>query len=139
MSCRKASYPDKKPPSRPSTWPCGGGITTPAPCAPTTANPAAPGTSPNKLSSMTDEQIRLEDCRLEVLNALYARRTGAHAAATLRSVYLSRADYTLKEVETALHDLKRLGYVEDLRAGTTGAEFVWQITGEGLRFKEQRR
>ena len=88
---------------------------------------------------MTDDQIRLDDCRLEVLNALYHRRTGSHAAHTIRSVYLSRTDYSLAEVETALHDLERLHLAESGSAGLTGAEIVWKITGEGLKKKEGGR
>lgn len=86
---------------------------------------------------MNDDQIRLDDCRHEVLNALYHRRTGAHSATTIRSVFLARSDYTLKEVETALSDLERLHLAESAEAGMTGAEVVYQITGEGLKFKER--
>lgn len=85
---------------------------------------------------MTDEQIRTEDGRLDVLNALYLRRAGAHAATTIRTVFLSTRDYTLPEVETWLKDLERLGYVSQERIGMTKANVVWQITGAGLVFKE---
>jgi len=86
---------------------------------------------------MNEAQIRIDDCRLEVLNALYHRRTGAHAAETLRSVYLSNRDYSLEEVKTALSDMERLHLVESATVGMTGSEVVWQITGAGITHKEK--
>ena len=66
---------------------------------------------------MDEAQIRNEDCRLDVLNALHARRTGAHQADTIRTVFLRQRDYTLKEVETALSDLERRHHAEHQQAG----------------------
>ncbi len=86
---------------------------------------------------MNDTQIRIDDCRHAVLNALYLRRQGAHTAETIRTVFLSTHDFSLDEVKTALADLERLHYVESADAGMTGAETVWQISGDGLRFKER--
>lgn len=86
---------------------------------------------------MTDEQIRNDDGRLDVLTALYLRRTGAHAATTIRSVFLSGRDYTLREVETWLTDLSRLGYAEQQFTGLADAEKVWAITGKGITQKER--
>lgn len=81
--------------------------------------------------------LRNEDCRFAVLHALYLRRQGAHSAETIRTVFLANTDFTLAEVELALKDMERLHYVESAEAGMTGAETVWQITGEGLKFKEK--
>ena len=86
---------------------------------------------------MNDEQIRIDDCRTEVLRSLYHRRLGAHSADTIRSVFLSNRDYGLNEVKTALKDLQRLHYVEAADDGMTGAQEVWQITGDGLKFIEK--
>lgn len=86
---------------------------------------------------MNDEQIRIDDCRHAVLNALYLRRQGAHTAETIRTVFLSTHDFSLAEVKVALRDLERLHYAESADAGMTGAEQVWQITGDGLKFKEK--
>jgi hypothetical protein len=86
---------------------------------------------------MTDDQIRTEDGRLDVLNALYHRRTGAHQAETIRSVFLSNRGYALREVETWLADLKRYGYAEETHQGVAQAVQVWQITGAGITFKEK--
>ena len=86
---------------------------------------------------MNDSQIRTDDCRHEVLNALYARRRGAHEAETIKTVFLSRSNYTLEEVQTALMDLERLHYAERADSGMTGSVTVWQITGDGLKFKEK--
>lgn len=86
---------------------------------------------------MTDEQIRVEDCRLDVLNALYARRTGAHQADTIRTVFLRNRDYTLAEVKTALSDLERLHHVERAFESAVSSVEVWQITGAGMVFKER--
>ncbi len=87
---------------------------------------------------MTEEQLRLEDCRLEVLSALYNRRTGAHEAATIRTVFL-RNPYTQAEIDTALADLNRLGLVEEVLAGVAQTISTWQVTAEGLRFKERSK
>lgn len=86
---------------------------------------------------MTDAQIRTEDCRLDVLNALYARRTGAHEASTIRTVYLRNRDYTLEEVQAALSDLERMHLAESAFESAISAVKVWQITGAGLTFKER--
>ena len=86
---------------------------------------------------MTDEQIRTEDCRLDVLNALYARRTGAHQADTIRTVFLRNRDYTLDEVKTALSDLERLHYAQQAYESPVSSMVVWQITGAGIVFKER--
>ncbi len=86
---------------------------------------------------MNDAQIRIDDCRHAVLNALYLRRQGSHSAETIRTVFLSSHDFELSEVKTALVDMERLHYVESADAGMTGAEQVWQISGDGLKFKEK--
>lgn len=86
---------------------------------------------------MTDYQIRTEDCRLDVLNALYARRTGAHQADTIRTVFLRNRDYTLDEVKTALSDLERKHLAQHSYESEHSAIEVWQITGEGITFKER--
>jgi hypothetical protein len=86
---------------------------------------------------MTDEQIRVEDCRLDVLNALYARRTGAHQADTIRTVFLRNRDYSLDEVKTALSDLERLHHAERAFESAVSSVEVWQITGAGMVFKER--
>jgi len=92
---------------------------------------------PAPTHTMTDAQIRTEDCRLDVLNALYARRTGAHQADTLRTVFLRNRDYTLDEVQTALSDLERMHLVQSAPESRISAITVWQITGEGITFKER--
>lgn len=81
---------------------------------------------------MTDEQMRIEDCRTDVLNALHARRTGAHEATTIRTVFLRTRDYSLTEVETALHELERFHFAERAFASPQSAVEVWQITGQGI-------
>ncbi len=86
---------------------------------------------------MTDAQIRTEDCRLDVLNALHARRTGAHEASTIRTVYLRNRNYTLDEVETALSDLERMHLAEHAYESAISTVKVWQITGQGITFKER--
>lgn len=86
---------------------------------------------------MTEAQIRTEDCRLDVLNALHARRTGAHQADTIRTVFLRNRDYTLEEVKTALSDLERFHYAQRAYESPHSAIEVWQITGEGITFKER--
>lgn len=86
---------------------------------------------------MTEAQIRTEDCRLDVLNALYARRTGAHQTDTIRTVFLRTRDYTLEEVQTALNDLERFHYAQHAYESPHSAIMVWQITGEGITFKER--
>jgi len=86
---------------------------------------------------MDETQIRNEDCRLDVLNALYARRTGAHQADTIRTVFLRQRDYTLKEVETALSDLERRHHVEQIFENEFSSIPLWQITGAGITFKER--
>ena len=88
---------------------------------------------------MTDEQIRREDCRCDVLNALYARRAGAHEATTIRTVFLRNRDYTLGEIENALSDLERFHQVERAFASKHSAVEVWQITGDGLVEVERRQ
>lgn len=88
---------------------------------------------------MNDDQIRLEDIRLDVLTQLYHRRQGAHSAETLRSVYLASRDYSLAEVKTGLADLERLHLVESAWDGIAQTQQVWRITAEGLRFKERTR
>lgn len=87
---------------------------------------------------MTDDQIRLEDCRADVLQALYARRNGAHEASTIRTVFLRNRDYTLKEVEGALNDLERFHDAERAFADPTSAVEVWKITGTGITKYERR-
>lgn len=85
---------------------------------------------------MTDDQIRTEDGRLDVLNALYLRRTGAHEASTIATVFLARRDYTLKEVETWLEDLQRMGLVGFTYPDHSAIK-VWSITGPGITHKER--
>lgn len=84
------------------------------------------------------DQIRKEDCRAEVLDALYHRKQGAHRTATIHSVFLRRADYTLAEVQDALTTLERLHHVEHAFENKASSIEVWQITGEGILFKERR-
>lgn len=86
---------------------------------------------------MDEAQIRIEDCRLDVLNALHARRQGAHQADTIRTVFLRNRDYTLEEVKTALSDLERHHLVEASFESAISAVQVWQITGAGITFKER--
>jgi hypothetical protein len=86
---------------------------------------------------MTDAQIRTEDCRLDVLNALYARRQGAHQADTIRTVFLRTRDYSLDEVKTALTDLELKGLASKGYESEHSAVQVWQITGAGITFKER--
>ncbi len=86
---------------------------------------------------MTEAQIRIEDCRLDVLNALYTRRTGAHEADTIRTVHLRQRDYSLEEVKTALSDLERRHHAEQIFENEFSALPLWQITGEGIAFKER--
>lgn len=86
---------------------------------------------------MTDAQIRTEDCRLDVLNALYSRRHGAHQADTIRTVFLRHRDYSLAEVETALGDLERRHHAEQSFENEFSAIPLWQITGAGMTFKER--
>lgn len=88
---------------------------------------------------MTDEQIRTEDCRWEVLEALYSRRQGAHQATTICTVFLSRRDYTLKEVETALSDMQRFHWVTCAPEHPKSSIIVWQIDGDGIVEIERRR
>jgi hypothetical protein len=83
------------------------------------------------------EQARIEDCRADVLVALYARRTGAHEASTVRTVFLRNRDYKLAEVETALEDLERMHYVESAFESKISSVKVWRITGDGIVFKER--
>jgi hypothetical protein len=87
---------------------------------------------------MNDAQLRLEDCRVEVLNALYARRMGAHEAATIRTVFI-RNPYTEAEIQTAIADLIRLSLVEEIFTGVARTIPAYQITAEGLRHKERPR
>ncbi|WP_395737466.1 hypothetical protein [Prosthecobacter sp.] len=86
---------------------------------------------------MTDAEIRTADIRLDVLNALYARRTGAHQADTIRTVFLRNRDYTLEEVKTALSDLERFHRVQHSFESDMSAIELWQITGDGITFKER--
>jgi hypothetical protein len=86
---------------------------------------------------MEEAQIRIEDCRLDVLNALHARRQGAHQADTIRTVYLRNRDYTLEEVKTALSDMERHHLVEHTYESAISSVEVWQITGQGITFKER--
>ncbi len=83
------------------------------------------------------EQARIEDCRADVLVALHARRTGAHEAATVRTVFLRNRDYTLGEVDAALEDLERFHYVESAFESAISTIKVWRITGAGIIFKER--
>lgn len=85
---------------------------------------------------MTDAQIRSEDCRLAVLAALHARKGGAFTADTIKSVFLSRMDFTVAEVEDALTVLAALEYVK-LLPHPVGATKAAQITGKGILFKER--
>lgn len=84
------------------------------------------------------DQIRKEDCRAEVLDALYHRKQGAHRADTIFSVFLRRSDYKRDEVNDALTTLERQHLVESAFETTTSAVKVWQITGEGIIAKERR-
>jgi len=85
---------------------------------------------------MTDEQIRAEDCRLEVLAALHARKTGAHEATTIKSVFLSRRDYKLAEIEDALAAFEAMGLVKSEYPQHSAIK-VWSITGQGIIFRER--
>ncbi len=86
---------------------------------------------------MNDAQVRTEDCRLDVLNALHARRQGAHQADTIRTVFLRNRDYTLEEVKTALSDLERRHHAEHTYENEHSAVKLWQISGAGITFKER--
>ena len=86
---------------------------------------------------MTEDQMRTEDCRLDVLNALYARRTGAHQVDTIRTVFLRNRDYSLEEIKTALSDLERMHHAERAYESAVSSVVVWQITGAGIVFKER--
>jgi len=88
---------------------------------------------------MNDEQMRREDCRFDVLNALYARRTGAHEASTVCTVFLSSRDYTLNEVREALVFWERSHFAERAFAHPASSAEVWQITGPGIVDLERRR
>lgn len=86
---------------------------------------------------MADEtQLRLEDLRREIIAALYARRAGAHEAGTIRSLFL-RGQYTQGEVETALTDLERFGYVESIFESELTSIPLYQISAAGITFKER--
>jgi|GEM_PF-2056034 hypothetical protein len=85
------------------------------------------------------DQIRKEDCRAEVLDALYHRKQGAHRFDTLHNVFLRRTDYSRTEVEDALTTLERLHLVEHAFESETSAVKVYQITGEGILNKERRK
>jgi len=85
---------------------------------------------------MTDEQIRDEDCRLDVLLALHARKTGAHEATTIKSVFLSRRDYSQREVDDALSALEAMEFVKS-EYPVASAIKVWRITGAGIIHKER--
>lgn len=84
------------------------------------------------------DQIRKEDCRAEVLDALYHRKQGAHRFETILNVFLRRTDYKRGEVEDALTTLERLHQVESAFESKDSSIKVWQITGEGIIAKERR-
>jgi hypothetical protein len=86
---------------------------------------------------MTDDQMRNEDCRLDALNALHARRAGAHTDETIRTVFLRQRDYSLAEVKTALSDLERRHHAEQIFENEFSAVALWQITAAGITFKER--
>jgi len=85
---------------------------------------------------MTDDQIRTEDGRLDVLTALYHRRTGAHEATTISTVFLARRDYTIQEVANWLADLQKQKLVESSFPPKSAIR-VWTITEEGIAHKER--
>lgn len=85
---------------------------------------------------MDDAQQRLEDLRREIVAALYARRTGAHEAPTIRSVFL-RTAYKLDEVEAALADLVRFGFVERLFESEVSSVPLFQLSAKGIVYKER--
>jgi hypothetical protein len=86
---------------------------------------------------MNEAQVRREDCRTAVLQALYDRQQGAHEATTLRSVYLRRQDWTVEEVEAALHFLKGLSLVDSMHEAL-GSTLAWQITSQGILHIERQ-
>lgn len=85
---------------------------------------------------MDEAQQRTNDLRNELIIALYSRRSGAHEAEKLRSLYL-RAQYSLTEIETALTDLKKFGYVESFFESEMATVPQWQITAKGISYKER--
>jgi hypothetical protein len=87
--------------------------------------------------SEDERQQRVSDCRVDVLLALYARRHGAHAAETIRTVFLRTRDYSLDEVKLALTDLERMHHVESAATSGLDPTLVYQITGQGITFKER--
>ena len=86
---------------------------------------------------LTDQQIRREDLRAAVLNALYARRKGAHRLDTIHTLFLRDSDASRDEVETTLADLERMHFVQSAFEHDRSSIKVWQITGEGMTFKER--
>jgi hypothetical protein len=85
------------------------------------------------------DQLRKEDCRAEVLDALYHRKQGAHRFDTLHNVFLRRTDYIRTEVEDALTTLERLHLVEHAFESPSSSIKVYQITGDGIIAKERRK
>lgn len=85
------------------------------------------------------DQIRLEDLRAAVLNALYRRRHGAHRVDAIVTIYLPPGlGAKRNEVETVLADLERFHRVEWAFEEEHSSIKVWQITGEGITFVERR-
>ena len=87
---------------------------------------------------MTDDQIRQEDCRLAILYALYDRKAGAHSATTIHQLYLQRFDFSADEVNDAIAVLLSMDLIKSEREAI-GASLSYQITGAGIRLREQKR
>jgi hypothetical protein len=86
---------------------------------------------------LTDQQIRREDLRAAVLNALYARRNGAHRLDTIATLFLRDTDARPYDVEVTLTDLERMHLVQSAFEHSHSSIKVFQITGEGITFKER--
>lgn len=85
------------------------------------------------------DQIRLEDLRTAVLNALYRRRHGAHRVDAICNIYLPPGMNTTRaEVETILADLVRFHWVDEAFEGERSSIKVYQISGAGITQVERR-
>lgn len=87
---------------------------------------------------MDATDIRREDCRFAVLQALDARAAGAHEASTLRTVYMRGTNFTQAEVDEALALLASAKLVDKIERPAPAFGYAWQITLEGSRAYAQR-
>ena len=88
---------------------------------------------------LTDEQIRTEDIRSAVLNALYRRRHGAHRLDAIANIYMPPGLLASKrEVEAALVDLERFHWIESAFEAERSSVKVYQISGDGITHVERR-